>query len=159
MSPVRPIGDADRGWLAALIRERWAGDIVVVHGATYRPATLAGFVATADGAPVGALTYVVDGEACEIVTIDALHGREGIGSALLAAAEREARDAGCARLWLITTHGNEDALAFYRARGFTVTAIHRGAVDAARVLKPSIPLTDPRGVPIRDEIELARDLR
>ena len=54
---------------------------------------------------------------------------------------------------------DEDALAFYRARGFTVTAIHRGAVDAARVLKPSIRLTDPRGVPIRDEIELARDLR
>ena len=77
----------------------------------------------------------------------------------MAAAELAARDAGCARLWLITTNDNEDALAFYRARGFTVTAIHRGAVDAARVLKPSIPLTDPRGVPIRDEIELARDLR
>ena len=39
-----------------------------------------------------------------------------------------------------------------------IVAVHEGAVDAWRALKPSIPFADERGVPIRDEIELARDL-
>ena len=41
-----------------------------------------------------------------------------------------------------------------------VTAVRRGAVDAARRdLKPGIPLHDEHGNPIRDEIELTTALR
>ena len=42
----------------------------------------------------------------------------GAGTALLEAIERVARDAGCTRLWLITTNDNVDALRFYQRRGF-----------------------------------------
>jgi ribosomal protein S18 acetylase RimI-like enzyme len=158
VTKIRPVGATDREWIDSLIRDRWGDDVVAVHGATYRPVALAGFAAFEGDEPVGLVTFVVDAGACEIVTIDALRPREAIGSRLIDAVEREARASDCLKLWLVTTNDNEDALAFYAARGFSIVAVRRGAVDASRVLKPSIPLTNARGVAIRDEIELSRDL-
>jgi len=69
-----------------------------------------------------------------------------------------ARDAGVPRLWLVTTNDNSGAIGFYRARGLHVVAVHQGAVDRARALKPSIPLVGDNGVELHDEIELELDL-
>jgi hypothetical protein len=70
-----------------------------------------------------------------------------------------ARDAGCTRLWLITTNDNVDALRFYQRRGFRLAALHAGAVDRSRTrLKPEIPEIGDHGIPLRDEIELELDL-
>ena len=107
---------------------------------------------------MGLLTYTIDGEACEVVTIDALIEGEGIGSLLIGSVADLARAAGCTRLWLVTTNDNDRALGFYRAQGFDVVAVREGAVDASRKLKPSIPLVNGAGVPIQDEIELERRL-
>jgi len=131
---------------------------VVGHGVVYRPHLLAGFLATDAREPVGLLTYTIDGDSCEIVTIDAMVERRGVGSLLIAAVEDAARDAGCARLWLITTNDNEQALRFYHANGFELAAFHEGAVARSRELKPSIPLENEAGVPIQDEIEMERRL-
>jgi len=131
---------------------------VVGHGVVYRPHLLAGFLATDAREPVGLLTYTIDGDSCKIVTIDAMVERRGVGSLLTAAVEDAARDAGCTRLWLITTNDNERALRFYRANGFELVAVHERAVARSRELKPSIPLVDEAGVPIQDEIEMERRL-
>ena len=61
--------------------------------------------------------------------------------------------AGCRRLWLITTNDNTPAINFYRHLGFSLVAIHEGAVNLSRRLKPEIPETGVGGVPIRDELE------
>ncbi|MGD8245715.1 MAG: hypothetical protein PVG25_02965 [Anaerolineae bacterium] len=58
------------------------------------------------------------------------------------------------RIWLITTNDNLAALRFYQRRGFSLVAVHPGAVDQARTLKPEIPAIGHSGIPIRDEIEL-----
>ena len=79
----------------------------------------------------------------------------GYGSRLLDAVSRVAREAGCSRLWLITTNDNDRAIGFYLAHGFEVVEVREGAIDASRKLKPSIPLVNELGVPIRDEIEMA----
>jgi hypothetical protein len=72
------------------------------------------------------------------------------------AAEAAGRQ-GCARLWVITTNDNVDALRFYQRRGFCLAAVHRGAVDRSRAsLKPEIPAVGAYGIPLRDEIELER---
>jgi hypothetical protein len=55
---------------------------------------------------------------------------------------------------LITTNDNLHAIGFYQKRGFQMAAIHRGAVNEARKLKPSIPMIGAHGIPMRDEIEL-----
>jgi len=78
----------------------------------------------------------------------------GIGTLLIKAVAQVAREAGCKRLWLITANDNLDALRFYQKHGYTLVAVHRHAVDAARQLKPGIPLIGDDQIPLHDEIEL-----
>jgi hypothetical protein len=66
------------------------------------------------------------------------------------------RAQGCRRLWLITTNDDRPARAFYQAFGWRQCAIHRGAITAARRLKPQIPPTGHAGIPIEHEIEFER---
>ena len=94
------------------------------------------------------------GDSCEIVSLDSLVSGIGIGSALVAAAQAMARSAGCRRLWLITTNDNLAALRFYQKRGFRLVAVHVGAVDGARRLKPEIPAVGLDGIALHDELEL-----
>jgi GNAT superfamily N-acetyltransferase len=114
----------------------------------------------ADGTLAGVLTYIFGGEQCEVLTLHAAHRHRGTGTALIEAIETLARDAGCTRLWLITTNDNVDALRFYQRRGFRLAKLHAGAVDDARArLKPDIPKTGDHGIPLRDELELELKLR
>lgn len=126
----------------------------MAHGTVYRPAGLPGFLAAWDGESAGVVTYHLEGDACEIVTLDSLRPGQGIGTALIEAVRAVAAEAGCRRLWLITTNDNLHALGFYQKRGFRLVAIHAGAVDQARKLKPAIPRLGSDGIPIRDELEL-----
>ncbi len=155
---IRPIADADRDWIAERTVEWWAAPVIASRGRLHRPAELDCFIAEIDGQRVGLATlHIVDG-GCEVVTLNSEQQGEGAGSALLAAAEAYARDRGCRRLWLITTNDKARALRFYQDRGLQIVALRRGAVSTARMLKPEIPLTGENGVPIEDEIELAKDL-
>ena len=151
---VRPLTPADRDWVARHIADRWGAEIVVAHGVVYRPAELPGFAAVQDEDVAGLVTYNIEGDACEIVTIDSSHPGLGIGTALIEAVECAAIASGCRRLWLITTNDNLHALGFYQKRGFRLVALRPGAVDRARKLKTEIPETGNDGIPIRDEIEL-----
>jgi ribosomal protein S18 acetylase RimI-like enzyme len=156
---IRAIEEGDRAWVRELIRERWADDIVVAHGEIYEPSALPGFIAVdGSGSRVGLVTYVVDGDAIEIVTIDARTEGIGIGRELLTAVVAAAQREGCRRLQLVTTNDNERAIGFYRRLGFTVVEVREGAIEESRRLKPSIPLVNDAGVPIRDEITMAREL-
>ncbi len=153
---IRPLRSNDlervRGWLA----KRWGAACIAVHGRLYRPEDLAGFVAEDRGAWKGLATYVLDRRGCEIVSLDsAIEGR-GVGTALVRAVARVAAAARVGRLWCVTTNDNVEALRFWQRRGFALVAVHRGAVAAARRLKPAIPRVGASGIPIRDEIELER---
>jgi ribosomal protein S18 acetylase RimI-like enzyme len=116
-------------------------------------------VAMEDDELVGVLSYELGPIECEILTLYASRQWAGIGSALMRAVMDVATAAGCHRCWLVTTNDNVDALRFYQRRGFHLTTIRCGAVDEARrALKPAIPLAGEYGIPLRDELELARDL-
>jgi GNAT superfamily N-acetyltransferase len=112
-----------------------------------------------DGRLVGVLTYVVDRDQCEILTLHTAEQRQGVGTALVAAVERLAAQQGCRRLWLLTTNDNLDGLRFYQRRGFRLAALHTGAVDDSRArMKPEIPPVGDYGIPLRDEVELDKQL-
>jgi GNAT superfamily N-acetyltransferase len=151
---VRPLESQDRGRAADLIAARWASPAVAVHDTLYRAAELPGFMALRAGEWVGLVTYRIADAACEIVSLDSLHPGIGVGTALLDAVVEVARRAACKRIWLITTNDNLAALRFYQRRGFSLVAVHRGAVERARRLKPEIPAIGQSGIPIQDEIEL-----
>jgi len=104
---------------------------------------------------VGVATYVVDGDACELLTLHAQRRFAGFGTALVQAVVRAARNAGCRRLWVVMTNDNVDALRFYQRRGFRLTLLPPGAVDACReTLKPEIPPVGVHQILLRDELEL-----
>jgi len=134
-----------------------------VHGELFRPAELPGLIAVSvakpDGPPLGLLTYRLHpgagpGPDCEIVTLNADPPGRATGTALVTEVRAVAEAAGCRRIWLVTTNDNLGALAFYQKRDFRLVAVHPGAVDRARRLKPEIPAAGEHGIPLRDEIEL-----
>ena len=151
---IRPLTSADRDWAERTIVERWGEPIVVGRGRVWKPAELPGFGAFEGGECIGLVTYEVDGDACEVVTMDALREGVGIGTALLEEVVETARAAGCSRVQLMTTNNNLRALAFYQKRGFRLVGLRPGAIDEERKLKPSMPTVDANGLPIRDEIHL-----
>jgi ribosomal protein S18 acetylase RimI-like enzyme len=151
---IRPFEEADREWATELLAREWGDVTVVSRGRVHDPMRLPGFVAERDGEPVGLVTYYVDGDACELVTLNSLVPEMGIGSALLSTVKAAVSTAGCRRLWLITTNDNTPALRFYQRQGFRLAALHRDAVSESRALKPQIPLMGLDGIPIRDELEL-----
>ncbi len=151
---IRPINPEDRAWIIQFIAEHWGAEIVVSRGVVYHPQDLPGFVAIQEGKKVGLVTYNIEGESCEVVTIDSIRPSSGVGTALIEAVRDIAIKSRCKRLWLITTNDNLNALRFYQKRGLVLVAVHRNALDVSRKLKPEIPLIGDDGIPLRDEIEL-----
>jgi GNAT superfamily N-acetyltransferase len=132
---------------------------VARRGELLEPLDHPALLAEAGGGMLGLLTYVPGPgwEQCEVLTLHVTGQWHGVGTALIEAVEQLAAEHGCARLWLITTNDNVDALRFYQRRGFQLAAIHRHAVDESRgKLKPEIPVTGAYGIPVRDEIELEK---
>jgi N-acetylglutamate synthase-like GNAT family acetyltransferase len=151
---IRAADESDRKWMTGVIKARWGEERVVVHGTAFRPAELPAFVAFQDDDRVGLLTFHPDNETIEIITIDSLKPRGGVGSKMLDAMKDHARRTGCRRLWLITTNDNLNTLGFYQKRGFALVALHRNALDLSRMIKPIIPFVGLNGIPLRDELEL-----
>jgi ribosomal protein S18 acetylase RimI-like enzyme len=151
---VRPLHDNDRPWAVELMRERWANEVVVTNGKARDVSLLEGFLAEVDGEPAGLATFETRGAECELVTLDSLREQIGIGSALVAAVANAAWRQGCRKLSVVTTNDNVRALGFYQRRGFSLTALRRGAVEKSRRIKPEIPELGFRDIPIRDELEL-----
>ena len=155
---IRPIAEGDRPMLAWLVAELWGSDIVAVHGSSLRPAELGGFIAERSQRVVGLLTYQLVGNVLEIVTLNAIDRRAGIGTMLVEAAVSKARRFGCGEVRLTTTNNNVDALRFYQRRGFRLAEVRPGAVDQARQQKPEIPRVGDYGIPLHDEIDLTRQV-
>jgi GNAT superfamily N-acetyltransferase len=156
---IRPVVPQDEEWISQLMADHWGSDTVVVHDTVYKPADLPGFIAVRGQEPVGLATYHVEMNECELVTLDSLLPSAGVGSALVDHVRGVAEEAGCQRLWVITTNDNLDALRFYQRYGFSLVAVHRDGVTKSRQKKPQIPEVGYHGIPIRDEIELEMTLK
>jgi ribosomal protein S18 acetylase RimI-like enzyme len=156
---VRTLRDDERAWAAAVLRESWGTEITVYSdGREFRPAELPALVAEAGDERAGFATYAVEGETCELVTLNALVSGRGVGGTLVEAVADAARAAGCARVHLVTTNDNLPALRLYQRHAFALVALNAGAIDAMRTRKPQIAATGHAGIPIRDELELERTL-
>jgi N-acetylglutamate synthase-like GNAT family acetyltransferase len=155
---VRPAATSDHSWIERFLADNHSSRIAR-RGQIVQPLDHSMLIAEADGAPAGLLTYIVDGDSCEILTLHAVRQWAGTGSALIESVKTIARQAGCRTLWLLTTNDNVDALRFYQRRGFRLRVARPGAVDEARrTLKPEIPTIGEYGIPLRDEIELEQQL-
>jgi len=150
---ITDIDAGTRGFIVNYIRNNWGSSLIVTRGKVHNAEVLPGFAAMADDAVKGIITYHIEGNDCEIVSLDSLQENNGIGKALIDQVVHVARLHGCKRVWLITTNDNTHAIRYYQKRGFDLVAIHRNAIDASRIIKPQIPLTGFDGIPILHEIE------
>jgi N-acetylglutamate synthase-like GNAT family acetyltransferase len=151
---IRPAIESDADWTRRLLTERWGEPLVITRGRKHQADALPAFLAELDGKPAGLATYRMEQNECELVSLDSLNSKRGIGTALVQAVVEAARTAACRRVWLITTNDNLPAIGFYQRRGFELVAVHRGALAVSRRMKPSIPQIGLDNIPLRDEIEL-----
>jgi GNAT superfamily N-acetyltransferase len=174
---VRRARPADGPSIDAMFAASWGEPRVAAGGRLYDLRTLPALVATRPVVPgsardrggtheadepteqiIGVLTYEIDGDAIEVVSIEAVPPHHGTGTALLAAAADLGKAAGLARLFLVTTNDNIDAFRFYQRRGLHILEVRPDGVARSREVKPLIPLIGSYGIPMRDEIVLGRDL-
>jgi ribosomal protein S18 acetylase RimI-like enzyme len=156
---VRAYAPGDRRWAEGLLEEAMGSTRAVRLGEVVEPAGMPGLIAERDRERIGLLTYIVDGDQFEVLSLHCRVENAGAGSALLEAAAALAAGRGCRRLWLVTTNDNLHALGFYQRRGLRLCALHAGSLDRDRALKPELPEvnTDNR-IPMRDLLELELDL-
>jgi N-acetylglutamate synthase-like GNAT family acetyltransferase len=151
---IRPREAADRPAVEDFL-SRWNALRAARRGVLEQPLDHAALIAEENERLIGVLTYVVSESQCEVLTLHVDEARRGVGTALIAEVKNIAGRAGCARLWVITTNDNVDALRFYQRRGFRLAALYTEAVDESRArLKPEIPKVGDHGIPLRDELEL-----
>lgn len=153
MIRVRALEDGDRPWLDALLRDHWGGEPTIVRGVEHRLLQLPALIA---GDREGVAVYEPGAEyrVPELLLLHALRQGGGIGTALIGSLVDVLRDAGHDRLLVTTTNDNLAALGFYQRRGFRLHAIRCGAVDEARLRKPTIPIVGFNGIDLHDEIDL-----
>lgn len=149
----RKIKEADRKWVNDFITEHWGSDKVVVHQTTCYPKELEGFIAYEGNKKVGLVTYLIENNECEIVTLNSLIEKQGVGTKLVKLVEEEVTKNNCRQVWLITTNDNLNAINFYKKLGYELTEIFKDAVEQSRKIKPEIPLVAENGIPIKDELK------
>ena len=138
--------------------DNWYSTDMSIRGEIIDGTKLDGFLLQEDNTIVGLITYTFFDDICEIVSFDSKRENIGIGSALLRELEEVARDNSCNKMRLITTNDNMRALQFYQKRGYCLTKLYPNAMDEVRKVKPDVPLLGDNDIPLRDEIELEKQL-
>jgi GNAT superfamily N-acetyltransferase len=111
---VREKEPQDQLWIEKILDERWgAAGRVVVHGEVFDACSLPALVA---GEQAGLATYQLQqtGEriVAELITLDAVVLKRGVGTALIEALISKLRAEGVSLLRVTTTNDNLDALRF-----------------------------------------------
>lgn len=152
------LGDAFREEMEAYVCEEWGGPLIVSRGHGFDTRGLPGFVAVCDGKMAGGILLRPEGREVEIAVLFSLVKRRGIGTALLDAAVRWAREQGMQRVWLVTTNDNAHAFRFYQRYGLSLVAVHWNAMQRTREIKPMVPERGIDDIPLLHEMEFAMDL-
>ena len=150
---TRTLREEDLPWKRGSLLHAWGGTSVARKGELVDAVDLDGFVAIEGPERVGLLTYALRGREFEIVTVHVDHEHSGSGRALMDAARDRANHLRARRMWLTTTNNNFRAFRFYQRWGMDLVAFYRDGVAQSRLVKPSIPLVDGEGIPVRHELE------
>jgi N-acetylglutamate synthase-like GNAT family acetyltransferase len=145
--------EKDENALSELIKQSWRSDIIVSSGNKYKVEDLEGILTYENRKIIGLGLYYIKNRECEIVLLEALIQKQGIGTKIIEKIKEIAKLNKCKQIWLITSNDNIDAIKFYQRRGFCISNFYKNAMEESRKLKPEIPLIGEYEIPIRDEIE------
>lgn len=155
---VKSIAHLPKSKVIEFFELHWGSPQMVISSGIYDCSALDGFTVLKGDKIIGLITYIVQDNECEIISLDSIEECKGIGSLLIKEVENLAVFQGLKLIRLVTTNDNLLALKFYQKRGYILSRILNNAVEIARTYKPEIPLIGNDGIPIRDEIELVKRL-
>lgn len=150
---VEKITDQNRDRINNFIKSHWYTTEMIIRGKVIDMTTVDGIFVLEDETIIGLITYIIRDEILEIISLDSLHEKQGLGTMLVKAVVQEAEKRGCKRIAVITTNDNINAIRFYQKRGFDMVHLFHNALDISRKLKPEIPLIGENSIPLRHEIE------
>ena len=155
---IKTISPENRQLINNFISSKWFTTNMAIRGKIFDMAVMDGFIIYDNDTIIGLVTYRIEDNECEIISLDSLREKQGFGTALVNKVKEIAIKTKCAKLKLITTNDNINALHFYQKRGFDMSCLYHNAVDTARKLKPSIPVIGEFNIPIKHEIEFEMNL-
>lgn len=154
----RRIAERDRPQVNAFLARHWFSTDMIVCGERI-DMTGADGIAAFDGVELlGLIMFRFRGAVCDLLSLNSLAERRGVGAELIRLAAAAARENGCTKLVVVTTNDNIDAIRFYQKRGFDLVRLHHDSLSAARRIKPEIPLIGEHGISLRHELEFELDL-
>ncbi|GJQ62706.1 MAG: N-acetyltransferase [Melioribacteraceae bacterium] len=146
---IIPVEDTE---VRKILEEHWGSTTIIAMDRVHTIEDLSGFVAIQKNMAAGLITYEIRKNTCEIVTLNSLIPRIGVGSELVSRCIKLAREENCEKIWVSTTNDNTDAMKFYQKRGFRFRQIYPDKIDEYRLKKPEIPLIGMNDIPMKDEI-------
>ena len=156
---LKEINEEYRDIVNQILKDEWNCPPSISRGKIIDTTVLPGFLFIENEVIKGVVTYNIENEECEIVTLNSFDENRGIGSKLITGVLDIAQKNNCKRVWLITTNDDINAIRFYQKKGFDLKAVHINAMECSRRLKPSIPLIGMDGIPIKHELEFEIKLR
>jgi N-acetylglutamate synthase-like GNAT family acetyltransferase len=133
---ISKINEADKSLVADFIADSWGSPISVSRGKSYDTPNLPGFICKQDDMIIGLVTYNIENNECEIVTLDSKVNNRGMGIKLINRVIERAKEERCKRVWLITTNDNSNAIRFYQKRGFEWAGFYKDSMEESRKIKP-----------------------
>lgn len=150
---IKLISSKNRHMVNEFIVSQWLSTDMVVRGELVDMTILEGFIVFDEDNIIGLITYRIKENECEIMSLDSLREKQGIGTALINKVLETAAKEKCRKIKLITTNDNINALRFYQKRGFDMVHLYYNALENSRRLKPSIPMVGDFGIPLKHELE------
>lgn len=156
---IKIISSENRQVINDFIISHWFSTDMVVKGQVFDMTSMDGFVMYDEETIIGLATYRIKDNECEIMSLDSLREKQGIGTVLINKVIEAAAKEKCTKVKLITTNDNLNAMRFYQKRGFDMVHLYHNALNISRKLKPSIPMLGDYDIPLRHELEFEMDLK
>ena len=147
------ISTSDRTLVDEFIRQQWYTTTMIIRGKEVDMTQTDGFYVKEQEDIIGLITYFVSDDVLEVISLNSLRENQGIGTKLVDAVIREAKDRKLKKILVVTTNDNINAIKFYQKRGFDMACLYHNALDISRKIKPEIPLIGDHSIPLRHEIE------
>lgn len=131
---------------------------IVISSKNYRLEELPGILAYDKEEIFGFLTYNIDDNYLEIISLNSYLENFGVGTNLLKMCEDLAVKAGIQTIKVTITNENIKALYFYQKRGYRIVEILPNEASKGRKIHPNIPYVGENGIQVTDEIILLKRL-
>jgi ribosomal protein S18 acetylase RimI-like enzyme len=155
---VREASDADRPRALDIFNAEFGDRQLVAAGQPVSVEDGQLLVGETEGGIAGALAWRQLDGVFHIIALatDPLWQRSGLGATLLAEAELLAKRQSLTRVLVTITNDNIPALYFYQRRGYRISAVLRDSVASHERNRNRIGFAE---IPIRDEVQLTKDVR